>query len=198
VSVSGPPPSTPASAPAGPAGLDRARLRAWLAAAVAALLVLLYLSVQFTYGAIHLPPPRLRPLAPGAVAHGTWADFRLLSLTRTERWGQEIGGGGGEPAPGATWVVAHLEVTPREHPQYVVCTLLLVSTDGRSWESALGTPSHDGETCVPYDEPESVRLGTRYPIVVGYQVPLAEADHLAGLALDPYGWRRYQLLRPPA
>jgi hypothetical protein len=176
--------------------LDPARLQAWLAAAVAGLLVLLYLCVQLTYGAAHLPPPRYQVLAPGAVAHGTWGDFRLLSLTRTDRWGRELDGEAGTAAPGSEWVVAELEVTPRRHDQYMLCTLVLASTDGRSWEFYVGAPPHAGESCVP--EGADAKLGATYRIVVGYQVPVTEVDHLAGLGLDPYSWHRYPLLRPPA
>lgn len=184
----------PGARPGAP--LDHGRRRAWWALAVAALLVLLYLCVQLVYGATHLPPPRFRALAPGAVAHGSWADFRLLSLTRTERWGQEVDGEAAAPAAGSQWVVAQLEVVPRRRQEYMLCTLDLVSTDGRTWESYLGAPVHEGDRCVPDDE--APQIGATYRITVGYQVPASEADRLAGLALDPYSWRRYPLLRPPA
>ncbi|MGI3785446.1 MAG: hypothetical protein ACRYG2_32245 [Janthinobacterium lividum] len=175
---------------------DPARPRAWLVAAIAVLLVLLYLSVSLTYASSHLPPARFHPTAPGAVAHGKYADFRLLSLRQTERWGQDADGAGGSPDPGAVWVVGRLEVTPRRHEDYQLCTLTVVSTDGRSWASDDLGPTHDGESCVP--DPENVHIGTTYPFVVGFQVPIVEADHIAGLGLDLNSWRAYPLLRPPA
>ena len=174
--------------------LDPARVRAWLCAAIATLLVLLYLSLELTYASSHLPPPRFRAVAPGAVAHGTYADFRLLSLQRTERWGHEVGGEPASPDPDAVWVVAHLEVTPRRHEDYLLCTFTLVSTDGRSWASDDLGPVHEGESCAP--DPENVQLGTTYPFVVGFQVPANEVDHVAGLGLDLNSWKPYPLLRP--
>jgi hypothetical protein len=189
-----------APGPAGPLTvvrrLDPARLRAWLVAAIAALLVLLYLSVELTYASSHLPPPRFRPVAPGVVAHGTYADFRLLSLQRTEQWGTDVDNQPASPDPDAVWVVARLEVTPRRHEDYLLCTLTLVSTEGRIWASDDLPPIHDGESCAP--DPENVQLGTTYPIVVGFQVPVSEADHLAGVGVDLNSWKTYPLLRPPA
>ena len=174
--------------------LPEGRLRAWLAAAVAALLVLVYLVVELTYSSAHLDPPRWAPVLPGAVGHGKDADFRLVSLRQTERWGQEVLGEPGAPEPGAVWVVAELEVTPRKRTDYLLCTLTLVSTDGRSWDSAFGAPTHEGESCAP--DPENVQLGTTYPFVLGYEIPAAEADHVVGLAIQTYSWRAYPLLRP--
>ena len=187
-----PPPQAPVLA----TRLPSARVRAWLTAAIAALLVLVYLVGELTYSSSHLPPSRYAPVAPGALAHGKSADFRLLSLRQTGRWGQEIGGEAGSPAPGAVWVVAQLEVTPREHEDYLLCPLDLVATDGRSWDTASGAPTHEGESCAP--DPEDVQLGTTYPFVLGYEVPADEADHLAGLALDLYSWHASPLLRPNA
>jgi hypothetical protein len=175
--------------------LPPARVRAWLGAAVAALLVLVYLSVELTYASSHLDPPRYAPVDPGGVAHGKSADFRLLSLRQTERWGQESTGRPGAPDPGAVFVVARLEVTPREHEDYLLCSLHLVSAAGRSWDPVSLGPTHEGSSCAP--DPENVQLGTTYPFVLGFEVPAAEADRLAGLSLDLYNWRASPLLRPP-
>ena len=180
--------------PVRPPRLAPGRVRAWLVAAIAALLVLVYLVNELTYASSHLDPPQYAPLAPGAVAHGKSADFRLLSWRQTERWGHEVGGEAGSPEPGAVWVVAQLEVTPREHEDYLLCTLDLVSTSGRSWEAEGLGPTHDGESCAP--DPENAQIGTTYPFVLGYQVPADEVDHLAGLALELYSWRAHPLLRP--
>ncbi len=170
------------------------RARAWLGAAGALLLVMLFVVVELTYSSTHLPPPRYRLVEPGAVAHGPYADFRLLGLGRTERWGTE-GGDPGSPEPGAVWVVARLEVTPRRHQDFLLCTMTLVSAQGRAWEPVSGRPSHEGESCAP--EPEAARIGTTYPFVLGFEVPAADADRLAGLALETYSWRPSPLLRPP-
>ena len=187
--------SAPTLAPRRP-GPDPARVRAWLAAVGAFLLVLLFVVVELTYSSTHLPPPRYRPVDPGAVAAGPNADFRLLSLRQTERWGDEVGGDEGSPEPGAVWVVAQLEVTPTRRQAYLLCTMTLVATDGRAWGAASPTPSHEGESCAP--DPEDVQLGATYPFVLGFQVPVDEADHLAGLAVETYSWRPSPLLRPPA
>ncbi len=184
----------PTARRAQPARLDPARVRAWLVAAVAALLVLIYLVVELTYSTSHLDPPRYAPVATGAVAHGRSADFRLLSLRRTDRWGQESDGSPGTAEPGAVWVVAELEVTPREREDYLLCTFTLVGTDRRSWPAEGIGPDHEGESCAP--DPEDVAIGTTYPFVQGFQVPEQEADRLAGLALEVYGWRAKPLLRP--
>jgi hypothetical protein len=174
--------------------LPEGRVRAWLTAAIAALLVLVYLVVELTYSSTHLDPPRYAPVEPGGIAHGRSADFRLLSLRQTEGWGRETAGEPGAAEPGAVWVVARLEVTPREHEDYLLCTMSLVATDGRSWEPEGVGPTHEGESCAP--DPENVELGTTYPFVLGYQVPVEEADDLAGLAVNLYSWRSYPLLRP--
>lgn len=163
---------------------------------MAALLVLIYLSAELTYSSTHLDPPRYAPVEPGQVGHGRDADFRLLSVRRTERWGTEVRGEPGTPDPGAVFVVAQLEVTPRVHQDYLLCPLQLVSTDGRSWAPASGAPTHDGESCAP--DLENVQLGTTYPFVLGFEVPADEADRLAGLAVEMFSWRSYPLLRPPA
>lgn len=191
----GPPGSLSATTPSS-RGLPPGRVRAWLAAAIAALLVLLYLSVELTYASTHLDPPRYAPLEPGEVGRSASADFRLLSLRRTEAWGREVGGAAGSPDPGAVWVVARLEVTPRVRTDYLLCTMDLVSTGGRSWEPQILGPSHEGESCAP--DPKDVEIGATYPFVLAYQVPVSDADRLAGLAIRTYGGRSYPLLRPPA
>lgn len=177
-------------------GLPPGRVRVWLAAAIAALLVLLYLSVELTYASTHLDPPRYAPVEPGEVGRSGSADFRLLSLRRTEAWGREVGGGAGSPDPGAVWVVAQLEVTPRVREDYLLCTMDLVATDGRSWEPEILGPTHEGESCAP--DPGDVEIGATYPFVLAYQVPISDADRLAGLAIQTYSWRSYPLIRPPA
>ena len=189
--------TTVAARPARASGTaDPVRLRAWLLAATVVLLVLVYLSVQLTYASAHLPPSRFQPEAPGAAAHGRSADFRLLSLRRTDHWGTDVNGDPASPDAGAVWVVAELEVVPRRHDDYLLCTLTVVSTDGRSWASDDLGPTHEGESCAP--DPENVQVGSRYPFVLGFQVPEGEADHIAGLALDRYSTSSYPLLRPPA
>lgn len=193
--------SGPVAAPAPPTptaprqALDEGRARAWLSAAGAFLLVLLFVVVELTYSSTHLPPPRYRLVDAGAVAEGPYGDFRLLSLRRTERWGTESGEPG-SPEPGAVWVVAQLEVTPRTKQDYLLCTMTLVSTSGRAWEPVGIGPTHEGESCAP--EPEAAVVGTTYPFVLGFEVPAADADDLAGLALETYSWRPSPLLRPPA
>lgn len=189
------PTATPAAQPRNDAsGLDPARTRAWLAALGAALLVMLYVVVELVYSSTHLPPERYRPVDAGASVVVRGAEFRVLALRQTGYWGTD----GGEPAspePGAVWVVAQLEVTPREKRDYLLCTMELVSTDRRAWAPVTTGPSREGESCAP--EPEEAQIGTTYPFVLGFQVPAGEVDRLAGLAVDTYGWRAYPLIRPP-
>ena len=106
----------------------------------------------------------------------------MLSLRQTEQWGERDRRSSGAPDPGAVWVVAQLEVTPRRHTDYLLCSLSLVATDGRTWDTASDAPTHEGESCAP--DPENVQLGTTYPFVLGYEIPAAEADEVAGLALS--------------
>jgi hypothetical protein len=193
VSATAPPP-----APAPPLqakGLDPTRTRAWLTALGAVLLVLLYVVVELVYSSTHLPPARYEPVAPGESAVVRGAEFRVLSLRTTERWGTD-GTQPGSAEPGAVWVVAQLEVTPREKRDYLLCTMDLVSTEGRAWEAVGIGPSHEGESCAP--EPDAAQIGTTYPFVLGFEVPASDVGKVAGLAVDTYSWRPYPLLRPPA
>lgn len=193
-SSSSPPPTTPAPA-ARAAGLDPTRARAWLTALAAALLVMLYVVVELVYSSTHLPPDRYDPVPAGASAEVRGAEFRVLTLRQTNYWGTD----GGEPAspdPGAVWVVAQLEVTPTEKRDYLLCTMNLVATDGRAWEPVSIGPTHEGESCAP--EPENALVGTTYPFVLGFQVPAAEVDKVAGLALETYSWRAKPLISPSA
>lgn len=187
---------TPAPAPATAArGLDPTRARAWLTALGTVLLVLLYVVVELVYSSTHLPPDRYDPVRAGASAEVRGAEFRVLTLRQTNYWGTD----GGEPAspdPGAVWVVAQLEVTPTEKRDYLLCTMKLVATDGRAWEPVTLGPTAEGESCAP--DAENAQVGTTYPYVLGFQVPAAEVDELAGLAIETYSWRAKPLISPPA
>lgn len=183
-----------ASPPRGTPRLDPGRLRAWLAAAVAVLLVLVYLSVEWTYASAHLPPNRFDPVAPGGTGRSRDADFRLVSLRRTDQWGLDDDGNPASPEPGAVWVVAELQVTPRRDPQLLLCTSSLVATDGRSWKAEDLPPEQKGAPC-PSDT-DDVQVGRTYSFVEGFQVPENEADHLAGIGIETFSWRAEPLLRP--
>jgi len=173
------------------------RLRALVGLLVVVLLVLVWLTVDITYLSTHEPPHRYVALAPGELARSRTAEFRLLSLEQTPYWGRDDEGLPASPDPGAVWVVAQLEVTPRVHEDHLLCSFTLLSTDARSWESVdLGDPTAEGESCAP--DPEHVELGTTYRFRQGFQVPADEAAKIAGVALPSFDARRYQLLRPPA
>ena len=179
-----------------PRGAADERLRVWAVAVIVVLLVLVWQVVDVTYLSAHEPPHRYAPLAPGQVARSRTADFRLLSLSQTARWGRDDDGQPASPDAGAVWVVAQLEVTPRVHEDYLLCLFTVVSTDARSWESVdHGGPIADGESCAP--DPEHVELGTTYRFRQGFQVPAGEAERIAGLAMPSFSGRAYQVLRPP-
>jgi hypothetical protein len=172
------------------------RLRALLGLLIVVLLVLLWVTVDITYLSTHEPPPRYVALAPGEIARSRTAEFRLLSLEQTSSWGRDDEGRPASPDPGAVWVVAQLEVTPRVHEDYLLCSFTLVSTDARVWESVdFGGPTAEGESCAP--DPEHVELGTTYRFRQGFQVPADEAAEIAGVALPSFSARAYQVLRPP-
>lgn len=169
------------------------RPRRWYQAALAALLVGIYLAWWLTYAQVHLPPIRYDQLPPGAVASKLGADFTLRSLTQSE----ELVATYGEPRPapaGAVWVIASLDVTQHSVQPNFNCALMLVADDGRSWETPSGLfLSRPTERCLP---PDAV-LGLTYPIEAIFQVPVSDVDRIAGVGVPQYNAGRDPLLTPP-
>jgi hypothetical protein len=186
------PPSEGSLPPAPPRGLSE-RTRRWYQAAIAALLVGIYLACWLTYVRLHLPPLRYEQLPPGAVATKLGGDFTLVSLT----WSNELVDTDGErhsPPADAVWVVARLDVTRHTVDQYWNCVVTLVGDNGRSWEKPFGLGySRPFDSCVPDD----AALGQTYPIEIDFQVPASDVDRLLGVAVPQNNSSRDPLLTPP-
>ncbi len=168
------------------------RRRGWLTAAGAALLVALYLVAWLTYTRLHLPPQRYDQQPPGAVASKLGADFTLVGLQQTlvlvGKYDRS------ETAPsGAVWVVAQLDVTRRAEAEFFNCELVLVGTDGRSWEPEPPLAvSRELENCPP----DEVPLGQTSRIETIFQIPEVDADRIAGVAVPQNSTGRDPALTP--
>ena len=188
-------PADPAG-PAGPAGASSAspRRRAWLQTAVVGLLVLIYLVGWSVYADVHTDE-RYEQRPPGAAGSRGGADFRVLSLVRSERLQDRTGA---EPAiapAGATFVVAELEVVRQGDDPTFLCAAELLGPGGRRW-----TPSGaEVERRVSYCRTDEIRPGQPYRFESVYTVPDRYADQLLGLALiDSTSTARAPVLTPPA
>jgi hypothetical protein len=157
-----------------------ARSRAWLWAACAALLVLIYLTLWTLYGMTHVSAyARYQQLAPGASATQHQADFRLLSLVRAP----ELAAQRGDPqvaAAHAVWVVATLEVVQRAVDPGFLCSTELLGPDGRVWEPGSVLVSRAKPQ---YCSTDDLRLGRPYVFEQTYEVPERYADQVAGVVL---------------
>lgn len=169
------------------------RRRRWLSAALAALLVALYLISWLTYTRLHLPPERYEQRPPGSVASKLGADFTLVALTQsvvlTGRFDQST------TAPAqAVWVVARMDVTRRTAAGSFNCQVVLVAANGRSWEpSPPLSISRELKNCPPTEAP----LGRTTPIEAIFMVPEADASRILGVAVPQNGTRRDPVLTPP-
>lgn len=155
------------------------RRRRWLTTALAGLLVVLYLVVWVTYTKLHLPPQRYDEQPPGAVATKLGADFTLVELTQST----VLAGAYEQTAlasAGAVWVVARLDVTRRTPSENFNCQLILVGSDGRTWEPTFSlSVSRDLERCPPDGTP----LGQTTPTETFFEIPAADADRIVGIAV---------------
>ena len=156
-------------------------VRRWLAVAVAALAVAVYLLAWTTYVRLHMSPDRYVQLLPGASASSLGADFRLVSLQRTERLMGKYGGPNAAD-PGALWVLARLEVTPHALEENFSCSLLLVARDRTTWSTGITGVTRETPSCTP-DNPTP---GRAYPVELTFQVPANRADDLVGVALQRF------------
>ncbi|WP_375424420.1 hypothetical protein [uncultured Friedmanniella sp.] len=190
-----PRPAAPPSAPQPAPPREPSRRRAWLLAAAVALLVLVYLTVWSTYAAVHTGE-RYRQLAPGTSGTRDGADFRVLSLVRTDRLADRSGQDPQIVDAGAVFVVAELEMVQRQPTTFINCSdAYLLGPGGRRWESIIT----DVQRQVPFCDSDDVVIGHPYRYETVYLVPLRDADAVAGVALvDVSTPARTPVLRAPA
>lgn len=171
------------------------RRRAWWWAACAAALVVTYLVIWTVYSMAHLSSyARYEQLRPGASAHHLQADFRLLSLVRTDELTAESGDGQ-IAAAGTVWVVAELEVVQRAQDPNFVCTTRLLGPDRRAWEVAsLDITRPTSMFCSDDD----LQVGRPYRYEQVYEVPARYADEIYGVVVvNSSDARPNQVLTPP-
>ena len=184
----------PTLPPAGAPDPAAVRRRAWLLTAAVGLAVLIYLTAWSAYATVHTQP-RYRQLAPGAVGQRAGIDFRVLSLRQSTQVPTsdqpEV------PDPGATFVVAVVELTQRRVEPVQGCEqLALLGSGGRRWESTFASSATLQPDFCRFDD---VVLGRPYRYSVLYPVPTRDVDRLVGLALlDDSSAARTQVLRPPS
>lgn len=186
------PPGPPSAAPPGPAP---SRRRAWLVTAAVALLVLLYLTGWSAYAAVHTGE-RYHQLAPGAPGSRMGAQFRLLSLVRTDRLTDREGGSPQVADAGAVFVVAELEMVQQQEVEYRSCSDTdLLGPGGRLWEPI----STEALRRVTYCDSADTVIGQPYRFENVYLVPDRYAGAVLGVALtDALTPKRTLVLRPPA
>jgi hypothetical protein len=147
--------------------------------AVAALAaVLIYLIWWVTYAGIHyIPRYTVRP--PGAAGEVQGTSVRLLSLTRAEQLGDEIGANPGWPDPGAVWIVAEFEAVRHDASQDFLCDTQLMGPQRRLWTPATAEVTRATPSCSPDD----LVVGRPLRFESIFMVPVRFADQLAGVAL---------------
>lgn len=188
-----PDPVSSFAVPSDPGVVSEQRRRRWLTAALAGLLVVLYLVAWVTYTRLHLAPQQYEPLPPGAVASKLGADFALVGLTQTTVLAGKYDNTATASA-GAVWIVARLDVTRRAPAENFNCQLILVGSDGRSWEPAtLLSVSRDLERCPPDDAP----FGQTTRVETFFEVPVVDADRIVGVAVPQNDSSRNPVLTLP-
>jgi hypothetical protein len=154
------------------------RRRAWLMAAMAFALVLIYLSIWMTYAGSHTYS-RFRQLPAGHTTTVKGVTFKLVSLTRTEVLvdGDETH----RAQPGTSYVIADLQiVTDNKDP---LCSVELVADGKRTWESNAEffdrkKPQYCG------DDEHPVTPGKPWDYEQIYLIPSAFADRLYGIGVE--------------
>ncbi len=176
------------------AGLSH-RNRGWLWTACAAALVGIYLAVWTVYSMTHLSGyPRYEQRPPGASALHLQADFRLLSLIRTEELSAESADSQ-ISAPDTVWVVAELEVVQRAADPFFVCNTQLLGPDHRVWDVATVDVSRSqSKFCAD----ENLKVGQPYGFEQVYEVPQRYANEIYGVVLvNNSNAQPNQVLSPP-
>jgi hypothetical protein len=185
---------TAATAPVPPPPPPVSRRRSWLLLGVVALAVLAYLTIFSVYAYTHTAE-RYVQLAPGAAGHRGGADFRLLRLTRSVELADRAGGAPQVADPGATFVVAEVEVVRQREDGTFLCGVDLLGPGQRLW----GATTTEVERTLPSCSSADVQVGAPYRFEAVFLVPDRYAGQLLGAALtDHSGPQRSAVLRPPA
>lgn len=184
-----------AATPAAPSAAGPpSRRRAWLVLAAVALVSLLYLTGWSIWAHTHTAS-RYELLPPGAAGSRGGADFRLLSLTRSDRLAGSTGADPQVADAGATFVVAQLEVVRRREDETFLCAVDLLGPDQRVWTATTVEVQRSVPSCVSGE----THVGAPRRFEAVFLVPARDADRLVGVALtDRSGPQRSPVLRPPA
>jgi len=172
------------------------RRRSWLWLTCAAALVLIYLTLWTLYSTTHLSSfGRYEQLDPGASTRQFDADFRLLSLVKTET----LVGGDGDPqraSADAVWVVANLEVVRRSKDPNFLCLTELLGPDHRAWER---TTLLDVTRSQPmFCDNEELAVGSPFRFEAIFEIPARDAETLYGVVVvNPVDSTPEQVLAPP-
>ena len=172
------------------------RRRAWLLAGCAALLVLTYLVGWTAYAANGLTAlGRLEQLPPGAPGSSYGAEYRVRSLTVTAEIRDQNSPDRSEvAAPGASWVVAEIEVIRRDEVPDYYCSFELVGPDRRRWDP-------DGplvtRTTTSFCKAEELPLGRPGRVEVIFEIPDVFLDRIYGVAVpDARSRKATPVIRP--
>jgi len=170
------------------------RRRAWLLLGVVALVTVLYLTGWSTWAHTHTAN-RYRALPPGAAGVRAGAEFRLLSLVRSDRLANSRGDEPQVADAGATFVVAQVEVLRQREDGVFTCGVDLLGAGGRVWSSTTAEVPRAAPSC----SADAVALGAPFRYEAVFLVPERDVDRLVGVALtDRSGPQRSAVLRPPS
>jgi hypothetical protein len=142
---------------------------------IVAALVLIYQIWWVSYAQIH-QYSRFRQLPPGAAASTKGFTVRLEQLVIADQLADKNGEPPALPAPGASWVVARLQVTTRDQAPGC-CDFPLVATNGATWKTTY--PSVTREVGTFYG---SERAPYEFELI--YEVPAGATQQLVGIGVD--------------
>jgi hypothetical protein len=173
------------------------RRRPWLLAAIAALLVAIYLagwSAYSTNGLVAYSRYEQQPPGAGVFFHGS--DLRVLAITRTAVLAGRgpDDGEGVDAAANLTWVVVDIEVTRRSVDDGFVCSFELLGPDRRRWAAATSPAS--GRQLSTFCDDDDMRTGRPYRFQAIYSVPTRFENDLYGV-VPTTAEEPIPVLRPP-
>lgn len=172
------------------------RRRAWLLAGCAGLLVLVHLVGWTAYASNGLTAlGRIDQLAPGQPGTALGAEYRLLSLTRTDEIRDQESTERSEVAgANATWVVAVVEVIRRQDVPDYYCPFELVGPDRRRWDP---DPPLLQRTLTSSCRAEDLPIDRPGRVEVIFTIPAVFLDRIYGVAVPDVASRRATpVLRP--